>query len=171
MGALLIALMMLTGLGAPVVQPHVNAAEAVETDEFPADLILSIAWHESGLNPYALHFNNCKAVSRCVWTEPVPPPHTSAWCCGPLQFCTRDWGTCISMRSIDVAYPAAVEHLQGWADHKACVWKRGLAKIDCAVAGYGGGNKALLLPTTKYVQAINYVRRQLQVLVRRAGEV
>jgi hypothetical protein len=54
------------------------------------------------------------------------------------------WARCLELReNLQENYLVGAKHLRDWMKDSHCRRKKGKAKLRCALAGYGGGYKAI----------------------------
>lgn len=168
---------LVTSLSPEQAREHVEAAMAAATTEFPAELLLGIAYVESHYDPRALSRKECEGVDpgSCtrktgLWLKTTKPPKARpSWYCGPMQTGGYvPWRECQKMRTdIAYAYAMGVQHLQDWHNDKRCAHLTDAARLNCALAGYNGGNDAVAnYKTSRYAR---WVRIQQQRIVRFAA--
>lgn len=168
---------LVTSLSPERAREHVEAAAAVATAEFPVELLLSIAYVESRYDPRALSRKECETSDpeSCVrktgvWPKATKPPKAKpSWYCGPMQTGGYvPWDACQKMRT-DIAYGYAVgvHELTKWYDDKRCARLPADDRLRCVLAGYNGGNDAVVAyKTSKYA---NYVLRLRSRIMRAAA--
>lgn len=104
---------------APAVDHAAHAQHALDAagDDLPPEIVLAVAWHESGLTE-----------GRAG--EP--------WHCGVMQVIPMP-GQCAAMRSFPVGYAAGAEALRAWRRYGGD-WHRTLSGYRCGWAGWEAGD-------------------------------
>ncbi len=100
---------------------HATAAVAAATPDFPAELLLAMAYRESRYT-----VDPVSVVGRTLF-------------CGPLQGTAYTKKQCKALQDIPFAYLTTVRELTLWSNDKACRWRRGAARTNCALQGYAAG--------------------------------
>lgn len=94
---------------------HVEAATAAAGDDLPVEVVLAVAWRESG------------------YTVPL---HTEPWHCGPMQVNPAYVAaSCASMRSLPVGYAAGAEILRRWIRLSGGRWREAIRGYRCGWEG------------------------------------
>jgi len=164
---------MVTHLPADQARIHADAAMAASIEyQLPADLLLSIAYVESRYDPRALSRRECETEDpeSCtrktgVWTKATKPPKARpSWYCGPMQTGGYvPWSECQKMRTdVTYAYAVGAQHLQAWRNDKRCARLPDDARLNCALAGYNGGNDAVAnYKTSRYARWVLLQRSRI----------
>ena len=131
--------------------PHVRAALAAQTEQVPAELLLSLVYSESRYDPgatsYLIDGKRRAHAPKWAWAKKPPKGVSGPYFCGVTQVAAkRSWKRCLEMRNIEVAYKVAVREITSWL--KAC--KKHKNKMRCALFGYGGGYPAIKRGTSTY---------------------
>lgn len=129
-------------LSLPAAYAHVEAAEAVASEQLPIELLLAVAFVESRFDPTAVSRvqGRTRRTGRYPSTE-VPAhlnPHASLFC-GPLQTFASSWSTCLGMRDLKTAYTAGAVELGDWLRDR-----RVRGNVTRALAGHGCGNYGVI---------------------------
>lgn len=120
--------------------PHVLEAIAVETDEVPAELLLSIVYSESrynsGATSYVIDGNRKAHVPTWAWASKPPKGVSGPYFCGVSQVSAKmSWKHCLEIRKdLNLSYTKAVTIFTQWLE--ICRWKKD--RVRCALFGYGG---------------------------------
>lgn len=119
---------------------HAYAASVAETDEVPAEVLLSVAWHESryrgdGVSRLECDGGRCRRVAS-RWPGRFPTRFRGPYFCGPTQL-RRDTEAACRAVTLGQAYGGTVAHLSDW--RRLCRRVGARDRWACALAGYGGG--------------------------------
>lgn len=137
--------------------PHVAAALAAETPDFPAERLLAIAWVESRFHPDATSRNTPGGRVGSRWPSTRRGRgFTPNYFCGPVQAKARTWDRCLALRDLSTGYAAGVGELVKWLARAKTV--------DRSLAGHGCGNAGLVSGCRRYAARV----RAQEVKLRRA---
>ena len=140
---------------------HAAAADAAATPSVPAELLLAVAYVETGYDPTST--SRVENGVRCMGHYPStrPPadlsPRTSLFC-GPLQTQAYSWGHCLAMRRLSVAYTTGAREIGTWLEDR-----RVRGNVVRALAGYGCGNFGVQTGRCNYYpQRVLYMERKIE---------
>lgn len=117
------------------------AAEALGRPEVTPELLLGMAYVESGYRPVRATYVARDGSRRAGWrSRRRPPGSRPTYYCGPLQVRGETWGRCLRrMDDLSGSYAAAAEELASWLDDPRCRRRSVDQRTRCALLGYGGG--------------------------------
>jgi hypothetical protein len=171
---------LVTSLSPERAREHVEAATAAATAQLPAELLLSIAYVESRYDPRALSRIECETPDpeSCVrktgvWPKATKPPRARpSWYCGPMQTGGYvPWDECQRMRTdVTYAYSVGVRELTRWLDDRRCARLSTDDRLRCALAGYNGGNAAVVdYQSSRYARWVLSIRARVEHNAARAA--
>jgi hypothetical protein len=140
---------------------HAAAADAAATPSVPAELLLAVAYVETGYDPTST--SRVENGVRCMGHYPSmrPPadlsPRTSLFC-GPLQTQAYSWRHCLAMRRLSVAYTTGAREIGTWLQDR-----RVRGNVRRALAGYGCGNYGVATGRCNYYpQRVLFMERKIE---------
>lgn len=173
---------MVSGLPVDQARAHVEAAvAAADAHDLAPELLLGIAYVESRYDPRALSRLECESSDKAscvrktgVWPRPTRPPNARpSWYCGPMQSGGYvPWRDCQRMRTdLMYGYTTGARELTIWLHDRRCARLDADDQLLCALAGYNGGNAAVVTyKTSRYAHWVLRQRARILKFAERARQ-
>lgn len=124
---------------------HAQAALAAERPGISAELLLSVAFRESGWDPRACPRKECDSGKAWLWPDKKPKRKLKHYICGVLQSTEKTWQDCIDARILKIGYENGAASME--RKLASCTKKKRKDLTECMLDGYAGKdrNHALVL--------------------------